>query len=147
MNYHNIVSRMNDTFDSDPVQLFTHLIQELNQREIAFIELKDDSEPDNFLNFGNPSSKSQIADVFTTFRPFFKGVMIANGGLTPETALKGINAGTYDAVSFGKLFISNPDLVERVTQNRELNYKWDVQTFYTKGAKGYTDYGTYEEYI
>jgi len=43
-------------------------------------------------------------------------------------------------VTFGRLFISNPDLVERIEKGHPLNENWDIHTFFTKGIKGYTDY-------
>ena len=45
-------------FDNNPVELFTYLFQEVESRNIGFVELKDDNDPENFLNFGYPSSKS-----------------------------------------------------------------------------------------
>ena len=54
-----------------------------------------------------------------------------------------IEDGLADMVAYGKLFISNPDLVERFTHNAPLA-EWDQDTFYTGGAKGYTDYPVYD---
>ena len=51
--------------------------------------------------------------------------MIANNQYTPERALEGIEKGKFDAVTFGRLFISNPDLVERIRNEVSLNYNWD----------------------
>lgn len=48
-------------------------------------------------------------------------------------------------MTFGRLFISNPDLVNRVRNGYELNNNWDVDTFYTKGIKGYLDYPLYSQ--
>jgi len=52
------VGRYNDMFDSDPLALYSHLIKQLEKRKISFIEMKDDNEKENELNFGYPSSKS-----------------------------------------------------------------------------------------
>lgn len=89
----------------------------MNAKKIAFIELKDDDDPENYCEYGYKSSKSQIADVYSTFRPLYNGVLIANNNFTPTTAAEGINKGRFDAVTFGRLFIANPDLVERVRNN------------------------------
>jgi 2,4-dienoyl-CoA reductase-like NADH-dependent reductase (Old Yellow Enzyme family) len=77
-------------------------------------------------------------------RPYYKGVFIGNNGFTPETAEACIKEGKFNAVTFGKLFISNPDLVPRLEKNKPLNYKWDESTFYSGGIKGYLDYPLYE---
>ena len=52
--------------------------------------------------------------------------------------------GKVDLVAFGKLFISNPDLVERLKADAPLN-EWDQSTFYGGGREGYTDYPTLDE--
>jgi 2,4-dienoyl-CoA reductase-like NADH-dependent reductase (Old Yellow Enzyme family) len=67
------------------------------------------------------------------------GVFIANQELTKESAEALLAAGEADAVSWGKLFISNPDLPRRLQQAAPLN-PFDVDTFYVPGAKGYVDY-------
>ncbi|CAD8136958.1 unnamed protein product [Paramecium pentaurelia] len=139
------VARVNDMCDQDPLSLFSYLIQEFDKRQLAFIELRDDNDIANYSNYGYPGSKEQIPDLFQAFRPLFKGVLIGNMGYTPETAIKNIEEKRFDAVTFGKLFISNPDLVTRIQKNYELNYKWDESTFYTKGEKGYLDYPLYEQ--
>jgi 2,4-dienoyl-CoA reductase-like NADH-dependent reductase (Old Yellow Enzyme family) len=63
------------------------------------------------------------------------------------TGLEKIRSGSCDAVSFGKLYISNPDLAERIIHGWEINKKWDLATFYgpTHGSKGYIDYPFYEK--
>ncbi len=62
-----------------------------------------------------------------------------NGGFKKDTADKAIEDGLADLVSFGVPFISNPDLVQRFAVDAPLN-EADQNTFYTPGAKGYTDY-------
>jgi len=52
------VTRYNDMYDTDPVKLYTYLITELDKRNIAFIELKHDADPENVMGFGYPSSAS-----------------------------------------------------------------------------------------
>lgn len=93
--------------DSDPLKLYTYLFTELSNRKIAFIELKDDRDPENFFNYGYPSSKSIIPDIYKAFRNVFKGIIIGNNEFTPTTAIEGINKGDFDAITFGKLFISS----------------------------------------
>lgn len=78
-------------------------------------------------------------------RPHYKGILIANHSITPERANKEIREGLYDAVSFGQLFITNPDLVYRVRNNFPLNQNFDFKTYFGGDEKGYTDLPTYEE--
>jgi N-ethylmaleimide reductase len=83
----------------------------------------------------------QKADVMTLAREKYKGVLIGNMGYTAEEAEAAIGAGKLDAVAFGTAFLANPDLPERLQTKAALNVP-DAATFYTPGAKGYTDYPT-----
>jgi NADH:flavin oxidoreductases, Old Yellow Enzyme family len=65
--------------------------------------------------------------------------MIINSGFKSDSGSRVIEEGYADAVAFGKPFISNPDLVERIASGAKLA-RWDEKTFYTPGPKGYTDY-------
>jgi 2,4-dienoyl-CoA reductase-like NADH-dependent reductase (Old Yellow Enzyme family) len=71
----------------------------------------------------------------------FRGVYIANEKYTFEQANQVIAAGEADGVGFGKLWIANPDLVERFRTGAELNQP-NPETFYTHGPEGYIDYPT-----
>ncbi len=70
----------------------------------------------------------------------FSGTLIFCGGHTPESAEKDLRQGMPDLIAFGKLFISNPDLAERIQNNYPLDNKADTATFYSGSVKGYTDY-------
>lgn len=110
--------------DVDPAALFGHVARELGQRRIAFLAAREHL-GENRLG---PSLKQQ-----------FGGVYIANEQFTAATAADVVEAGEADAVAFGKLFIANPDLVERFRLGAPLNVP-DPGTFYGGGAQGYTDY-------
>ncbi|HEX4880573.1 MAG TPA: alkene reductase, partial [Limnobacter sp.] len=71
----------------------------------------------------------------------FRGSWIANNGYTRELAIEAVQQGQADAVSFGRLYIANPDLVERLKHDAPMNEP-DPSTFYVPGEKGYTDYPT-----
>ncbi|WP_232222500.1 hypothetical protein [Paracoccus sphaerophysae] len=71
-------------------------------------------------------------------------MVIANEGLTPQTAAGLVERGEADAVAFGRDFIATPDLVARVRGGLALNAP-DPSTFYVGGARGYTDYPTADE--
>jgi 2,4-dienoyl-CoA reductase-like NADH-dependent reductase (Old Yellow Enzyme family) len=130
--------RFNDMFDSDPISLFKYLLSELQKRKIAFVEIaRMDHRP--VPNFYDVKPEEQIADVYETFRGSFDGVIIGNCGFTFAEAEKYIIDNKFDMISFGRLFIANPDLVSRYANDWELNVP-NEKTFYTPGKEGYIDY-------
>lgn len=110
--------------DSNPRATFGYVAHELRKRKIAFICAREHSGQDAL----GPYLKKE-----------FGGAYIVNEGYTAETADAAISAGDADAVAFGKLFIANPDLVERLRRAAPLNEPRPA-TFYAKGSDGYTDY-------
>jgi N-ethylmaleimide reductase len=86
----------------------------------------------------------QQGDVLSVARTNFKGTLIANMGYTPDEAEQAIASGAVDAVAFGTGFLANPDLPARIKAKAPLNAP-DQSTFYSPGAKGYTDYPTLAE--
>lgn len=126
----------NDMNDSDPIALFTYVINQLNYRRIAYLHV---IEP-RATNAGESDAIAQdIPCTAKLFKPFFNGVFISAGGYTPEMAEQAVEKGVADAVAFGRLFIANPDLPERIKTGKELN-SYHRATFYGGLAKGYTDY-------
>lgn len=121
-----------DMRDTNPRELFTHAIKALNQYELAYLHLVEPltnvSELPNY-----------VAEVAKYFRPFYHGTLISCGNYDPESAEKAIAEGITDLIAFGRLFLANPDLPERVQKNAPLN-EWDENTFYGGNEKGYTDY-------
>jgi 2,4-dienoyl-CoA reductase-like NADH-dependent reductase (Old Yellow Enzyme family) len=73
----------------------------------------------------------------------FGGVYIVNEGFDFESAQAAVASGEADAVGFGKLFISNPDLPARFAAGAPLN-AWTMETFYSPGPQGYVDYPALE---
>jgi len=114
--------------DSNLPATFGYVAREMGKRKLAFLCARE--------HVASDSIGSQL-------KKAFGGVYIANEGFTKESAEAALAAGDADAVAFGKLFISNPDLVERFAKNAPLN-KWVAETFYSKGAPGYTDYPSLE---
>ncbi len=115
-----------DMGDSNPTATFGYVARELGRRKIAFICARESVGPNRL----GPELKKQ-----------FGGIYVANEGFTSETAEQVLAAGEADAVAFGKLFIANPDLPNRLARNAPLNPP-DSSTFYADGPKGYTDYPT-----
>jgi len=122
----------NDMHDDDPVATFGSLATHLNERGLAFVEVVEDSFQGNEVE-GRPES------IIDAIRSGFTGVYIGNGNYTADEARRRIDAGLCDLVSFGRPFISNPDLPARFRQGASLN-EYDFNTFYGGDEHGYTDY-------
>ena len=122
----------NDMHDEDPVATFGTLASRLNDIGIAYIEVVEDSFQGNEVK-GRPES------VIDAIRSGFKGAYIGNGNYTSDEARNRMQAGLCDLVSFGRPFISNPDLPARLRRGAPLN-PYDADTFYGGHEHGYTDY-------
>jgi len=120
------------TLDEESIPTFDYIVNKLNDYDLAYLHL---SEP--FTDVTDvPGAEIHIA---RHYRPVYKGTLIINSGFNRETGNRVIKDGLADMVAYGKLFISNPDLVERFSCGAE-TAAWDEKTFYTTGARGYTDY-------
>jgi len=124
------VTPSNDISDSNPQPLFDYIVDRLNALKLMFIHVIE----------GATGGPRDIAPFdYGSLRKRFKGAYIANNGYDLTLANKALAANEADLIAFGKLFISNPDLVERFKRGAPLN-AFDKATFYGGGAKGYTDY-------
>jgi len=125
------LSPANDIADSNPEALFTQVVRELSARGIGFLHVVE----------GVTGGPRETGSSFKlgTLRPLFRGTYIANNGYTRELALAARAANAADLIAFGKLFIANPDLVERLRRKAPLNEP-DQATFYGGDEHGYTDY-------
>jgi N-ethylmaleimide reductase len=120
----------NGAVDPDPVPAYRHLVGELNARGLGWLELADTS-----FWWG----KFERTRMLEFVRPVFSGRIIANGGIDPEAAQALVRSGAVDAVSFGRLWIANPDLPERIRRGGPYS-KAVTKRFYGGGADGYNDY-------
>jgi N-ethylmaleimide reductase len=77
---------------------------------------------------------------YDALRRRFAGVWMVNNGYDRQMAMTAVASGRNDLVSFGRLFIANPDLVQRLKQDAGMNLLMDASTFYGGGLQGYTDY-------
>ena len=124
------VTPANDVSDSNPQPLFDHIVDGLNAEKLVYIHVIEGAT-------GGPRDVAPFD--YASLRKRFDGTYIANNGYDLELANKVLAANEADLIAFGKLFISNPDLVERLKSGAPLNAP-DKATFYGGGAKGYTDY-------
>ena len=118
--------------DSDPHAVFPAAARALSDLRIAFLELR---EPPPDSNFGKPDT----AAVAPAVRQAFNGPLVLNSDFTLERAQAVLANGEAEAVAFGRAFLANPDLPLRLRERLPLNVP-DRDTFYSQGARGYTDY-------
>lgn len=128
-------STFNSMTDSDPKATFGYAVDALNRFGLAYLHLLEPSEADE--RHGGTLIPTSY------FRPMFKGVLMVNWDYDRDKANAAIASGAADLVSFGKLFIANPDLPERFQANASLNEP-DPSTFYGGSEKGYIDYPALE---
>lgn len=114
---------------------YNYLSKELNKLDIAYIHLVDHSA------MGAPKVPIEIKKLI---RENFKNTLIGCGGYDKESAESDINNGLFDLIGFGRPFINNPDLVERLEYNHELSQSLNTDLFYSANEKGYTDYPSYK---
>jgi N-ethylmaleimide reductase len=131
----------NDSGEADPMPLYSHVVQSLNPLGLAylhFIEPRSSGAGRAEVNHQN------VPSAMVLFRPIWRGVLMAAGGFSGETAEAAIAAGHADAIAFGRIFISNPDLPRRLHQGLPLT-PYNRVTFYGGEEAGYTDYPVYGE--
>ncbi len=123
----------NDMSDSDPQAHFSYICDQLNRYDLAYLHIVDALEGD-IRHGANVVELSSLRDAYN-------GVLITCGEYDKARAERVIEHHLADAVAFGTLFISNPDLPHRFETDAPLNQP-DQSTYYTQDAKGYTDYPT-----
>ncbi|MCQ9156613.1 alkene reductase [Acidomonas methanolica] len=123
--------------DSDPQETFGYVAEKLDEMDIAYLHVVEPRIK------GTELIAESEAVAARTLRRAFGGTLIAAGGFDGASAEAIIRAGDADAVAFGRSFISNPDLPDRLRRNLPLN-PYDRSTFYGGDAHGYTDYPALE---
>jgi N-ethylmaleimide reductase len=124
------VTPANDIADSDPQALFNHIVERLDALNLVYIHVVEGAT-------GGP--RDNIPFDYQALRQRFRGAYIANNGYTLELANDALAAGRADLICFGRPFVANPDLVERLKRGAALN-EVDRATLYGGDSKGYTDY-------
>lgn len=129
-------SQFSDMSDSDPMATFSAAIARANEAGLGYVHMIEG-------DTGASRELPQDADV-GALRKLVKGAYLANNLYDRENAIKAVESGAADMIAFGRLFIANPDLVERLERNAPLNEPQPA-TFYGGGAEGYTDYPALDE--
>jgi N-ethylmaleimide reductase len=109
---------------------YEYLAQQLNQQQLLYLHVVDHS------SMGAPPVPAKIKQ---KFRELFKGSLILSGGYDAARAEQDLADGKCDLIAIGRPILANPDIIARWQTGAALN-ALDMSTFYTPGAKGYTDY-------
>ena len=140
------VNRLRDMYDEDPISLCKYLLSEFEKREISYVMFR---ESETFTEKEKPANAGelQMPNVSKICRAMYKGTLIANGFLSGEEGIRIIRDGEADLVAFGRLFIANPDLTERLKNNWPLAKPDPSKNHRAPDgdpAKGYTDFPKYQ---
>ncbi|CAO3596137.1 unnamed protein product [Absidia cylindrospora] len=132
-------SGFQDMEDATPVETWSYLTQQIQTKHsdlayLHFVESREGGHSDDVL---------QEHESLEPFRNIWQGPFITSGGFTdPKKAIQRCEDSPNNLISFGRIFIANPDLVERIRNDWPLN-KYHRPTFYTHGNEGYIDYPFY----
>ncbi|WP_408589231.1 alkene reductase [Novosphingobium sp.] len=125
--------------DSNPAAVFGEAARVLQALQLGFVELRQPGPNGTFGNTDVPQQDALIRSIYT-------GPLVLNSDYTADQAAADVASGRADAISFGRPFISNPDLVDRIATGAHWNPNKGVpQTWYFPGEAGYTDYPTLAE--
>jgi N-ethylmaleimide reductase len=116
-------------FGAGRAALVKYVAQQMSERRIAFFELRHDQH----------DRPAELA-LARLAREHFHGVLMLNGGFELASGEEAVAGGLADAIVYGRLFIANPDLVERFRSGSTDRNPLRVQSLYGGGAEGYTDY-------
>jgi N-ethylmaleimide reductase len=128
-------AKVNDAEDSNPQAVFSHVVEKLDKLGLGYIHM---------IEGATQGDRNSVKVDYDGLRRSFRGAYIANNGYDRAMAAEAIASGRADLVAFGRLFISNPDLVERFKLNATLNEP-NRATFYGGDVEGYTDYPSLDE--
>ena len=128
---------VNGVDDSDPEALFSAAGEAMEAIGLPWIELREPGPQSSFR-------ATDVPPVSPAMRRVYSGKIVLNSDYRADSGQARLDEGVADAISFGRPFLANPDLVERLQAGAPLN-RWNVATFYTPGPDGYTDYPTMTE--
>ena len=127
----------NDMGSPDYRESFSYIIQQLDSYNLGYLHVMDGL-GFGFHELGEPMTLAEVKKIYS-------GILMGNCGYDRHDGEKAIAERHADLISFGRPYISTPDLVERFANNWELNPDSDPATWYSFDAEGYIDYPTYEE--
>lgn len=125
------LGQFNGVSDSDPAANYGYVVERLDKRGLGYLHMVEQAP--------RAETDATQADIMKRLRAKWSGFYIVNGGYDGDTAAKAVAEGHADAVAFGRPFIANPDLPQRLRSNAPLN-EGDGSTYYGGGAEGYIDY-------
>jgi N-ethylmaleimide reductase len=137
--------------DTDPISSFSYILNEVEHRGIAYVcltqprtdlFLPEKTKWENLYK-ASETGEMKVSKEGITLKPFLAILKntprFATGGYDDKNCFEEVENGELDAVTFGRCFISNPDLVERIRKGKQLS-PWKQESAYTNGPEGYTDY-------
>ncbi|MDF1658798.1 MAG: alkene reductase [Verrucomicrobiales bacterium] len=127
----------NDMGSEDFRETFLFVAEQLSSFDLAYLHVLDGL-AFGFHELGDPITLSEIREVYS-------GRLMGNCGYDSDEADQRISDDDADLISFGRPFISNPDLVERFANGWEFNPQGSQETWYTPGAEGYTDFPVFKD--
>jgi N-ethylmaleimide reductase len=128
------LGKLNDIHDDNPEATFGYIAERLSDYGLAYLhsvnpaQVQSGKEPDRLA-----------LSVVKLIRKNYKGTLIVAGGFQADSAARWLREGDADLIAFGRKFIANPDLPERLRIGAPFNVD-DPTTYYGGGEKGYTDY-------
>ncbi|WP_108259500.1 alkene reductase [Mangrovicoccus ximenensis] len=125
----------NDIQDADPNAKYEGMLKVCEEFGVGYVHIIRPVVSGNI----QLEASGRDVEVIDTARRLFSGPLIAAAGYTPESAEKELREGRADLVAFGRAFVSNPDLVNRIAEGIPFT-EGDPDTYYTPGQTGYTDY-------
>lgn len=125
--------------DSDPAATFGAAAKVVEEAGLAFLELREPGPDGTFGSTDVPKQSPLIRDIYS-------GALVLNSDYDPDEAARDLDAARCDAISFGRPYISNPDLAARIARGADLIANRNVpQSWYLPGPQGYIDYPTMDE--
>ncbi|WCM93214.1 alkene reductase [Acidovorax sp. NCPPB 2350] len=131
------VTPANDIVDAHPQPLFDYVVRQLAPLGLAYVHIIEGATGGPREVDGRPFDYAALKASYRAAGG--QGAWMVNNGYDARLAAQAVESGAADIVAFGRPFISNPDLVERLRTGAPLN-AWDSKTFYGGGEQGYIDY-------
>jgi N-ethylmaleimide reductase len=130
------MGKMNDIRDDNPEATFGYIAERLSDYGLAYLHIVNPA-MEQMQNGQEPDPRA--LETVKLIRKKYKGTLIMAGGFQADSAARWLREGWADLIAFGRKFIANPDLPERIRVGAPLNVD-DPTTYYGGGEKGYTDY-------